>query len=129
MSTHPHFNDQGAVSWCTDFKTALQEAQRTKKKLFIDSGRRACGNCRILVENIIPRPEIKALLNEHFIAYADDCDEMAAEVQELGIEHMKYATTLPFMIITDSDGEWIDGASGATNADKFLILLKSTIEK
>ena len=41
MSTHPHFNDQGAISWFTDFKTALQEAQRTKKRLFIESGRRA----------------------------------------------------------------------------------------
>jgi thioredoxin-related protein len=81
------------------------------------------------VENIIPRPEVKEYLSAHFIAYADDCDEMAAEVQELGIEHMKHATTLPFMIITDSEGEWIDGASGATNADKFLALLKSSIAK
>jgi thioredoxin-related protein len=129
MSKHPHFDDKGGLSWHTDFKSALQEAQKTKKKLFIDSGRRACGNCRVLVENIIPRPEVKALLSEHFILYADDCDEMAPEVQELGIEYMRHATTLPFMIITDSEGEWIDGASGAINADRFLALLQSTIQK
>lgn len=41
MAKHPQFNDQGAVSWHTDFKTALQEAQKTNKLLFIESGRRA----------------------------------------------------------------------------------------
>lgn len=41
MAKHPHFNDQGAIDWFTDFKTALQEARRSNKKLFIESGRRA----------------------------------------------------------------------------------------
>jgi thioredoxin-related protein len=124
MSTHPHFNDKGALTWYTDFKTALQEARKQNKKLFIDSGRRACGNCRVLIETIIPKEEIKSLLNEHFIAYADDCDEMAPEVQELGVEHMRYASTLPFMMFTDAEGEWIAGASGATNPTQFLALIK-----
>lgn len=68
-------------------------------------------------------------MSEHFVAYADDCDEMAPEVQELGVEHMRFATTLPFMIVTDREGEWLNGASGAINADKFLALLQSTVEK
>jgi hypothetical protein len=41
MAKHPHFNDQGAVSWYIDFQAALAEAKRSGKRLFIESGRRA----------------------------------------------------------------------------------------
>lgn len=71
---------------------------------------------------------MKSYLQEHFVSYADDCDDMAPEVQELGVEHLRHATTLPFVLITDQEGEWITGSSGGTTADRFLTLLKSAIE-
>jgi hypothetical protein len=39
MSTHPHFDDHGAVPWFRDYRTALAEAKKTGKRLFIESGR------------------------------------------------------------------------------------------
>ena len=44
MTSHPDFDDQGVVLWHTDFDTALAEAKKTGKGLFIESGRYACGN-------------------------------------------------------------------------------------
>ena len=39
MSTHPHFNDQGAVQWHTHLAEALAAAQATGKHIFIEYGR------------------------------------------------------------------------------------------
>ncbi len=39
MSTHPHFNDRGAVKWHTRLADALAEAQAAGKHIFIEFGR------------------------------------------------------------------------------------------
>jgi len=39
MSTHPHFNDRGAVKWHTRQAEALAEAQTNNKHVFIEFGR------------------------------------------------------------------------------------------
>ena len=36
---HPHFDDRGTLDWHTSFAGALKEAQRDKKRLFIEIGR------------------------------------------------------------------------------------------
>ena len=129
MTNHPDFDDQGVVSWHTDFDTALAEAKKTGKGLFIESGRYACGNCRRLVESVIPRPEVHAYLNEHFVSLADDCDEMAPQVLALGQKHMPAARMLPFIMVTDADGNWLGGSSGAVSAESLLELLRSAVGK
>jgi thioredoxin-related protein len=123
MSTHPHFDDKGAVRWHSDYAAAAAEAKAAGKRLFIESGRQACGNCRILVEQIIPRPEVAAALNRDFVCYADDCDDMAPEVRTLGGTHMPFARSLPFVLLADADGKWLGGGSGATTAEALLKLL------
>jgi Thioredoxin-like len=129
MSAHPHFNDQGAVQWFLSYEEALAEAKRSGKRLFIESGRKACGNCRVLVESVLPRDEVKRLLAEHFVCYADDCDQMAPEVLDLGREHLRHASTLPFVIVTDAEGVWLGGSSGQAIArpDALLALLRAAL--
>jgi len=129
MTSHPDFDDQGVVSWHTDFDTALAEAKKTGKGLFIESGRYACGNCRRLIESVIPRPEVHAFLNEHFVSFADDCDEMAPQVLALGRAHMPAAHMLPFVMLTDADGNWLGGSSGGVSAEGLLELLRSAVVK
>ena len=128
MTNHPDFDDQGVVSWHTDFDTALAEAKRTGKGLFIESGRYACGNCRRLVESVLPRPEVHTYLNEHFVSLADDCDDMAPQVRDLGLRHLASARILPFLLLTDAEGRWLAGGSGANTAESFLKLLRSAVE-
>ena len=36
---HPHFDDRGTLDWHTSFAAALSEAQRDKKRIFIEIGR------------------------------------------------------------------------------------------
>jgi len=129
MTSHPDFDDQGVVPWHTDFNTALAEARKTGKGLFIDCGRYECGNCRCLVESILPRPEVHTYLNEHFVSLADDCDAMAPEVLALGRKYMPSARVLPFVILTDAEGSWLDGRSGGISAEGFLALLRSAVGK
>ncbi|MCA1591353.1 MAG: hypothetical protein LC754_01585 [Acidobacteria bacterium] len=40
-SSHPHFNDRGAVRWHTRFADALAEATREGKHIFVEFGRYA----------------------------------------------------------------------------------------
>jgi hypothetical protein len=44
MSTkrpHPHFDDRGTLDWHTRWKDALDQAQREKKRVFVELGREA----------------------------------------------------------------------------------------
>jgi thioredoxin-related protein len=129
VAEHPDFDDQGAVSWFTDFQAALAEAQRTGKRLFVESGREACGNCRVLVEKVIPQPEVRDYLNEHFVCLADDCDAMAPEVMKLGMAVMPQARTLPFVLFADGSGKPLGGHSGGITAEAFLKLLRGIVEE
>jgi hypothetical protein len=40
-SSHPHFNDRGAVSWHTRLADALAEARGAGKFIFVEYGRYA----------------------------------------------------------------------------------------
>ena len=40
-SSHPHFNDRGAIRWQTRFADAVAEAKSTGKRIFVEFGRQA----------------------------------------------------------------------------------------
>ncbi|MHC4261817.1 MAG: thioredoxin family protein [Planctomycetota bacterium] len=114
-SSHPHFDDRGALEWETDFTSALVHARRQSKLVFIEYGREQCGQCRALVQSVIPRPEISDILREHFVALAIDCDEAPEEVDELAAK-LEDATMLPFVLIVDAQGQFIEGNGGVIEA-------------
>lgn len=120
---HPHFDDRGTLNWHTRFAEALAEARRTKKRVFIEMGREACGNCRTLVQSVVPRPDVAALLQQHFVALASDADETEDEVIELA-QKLEDAYMLPFVIFVDGTGQFLDGQSGAINPISFASTLK-----
>jgi hypothetical protein len=68
-------------------------------------------------------------LNQHFVSLADDCDAMAPEVRALGLKHLATARMLPFLLLTDADGNWLTGASGTMTPESFLQLLQAAVEK
>ena len=41
LRRHPHFDDQGTLSWHTSFEDALAQARKERKLLFIEMGREA----------------------------------------------------------------------------------------
>jgi hypothetical protein len=76
------------------------------------------------VQAVIPRPDVAPLLQEHFIALAADCDDPEPEVEELA-RKVPDAMMLPFVILTDSNGQYVDGRSGAMSPPA----LKSMLER
>jgi hypothetical protein len=38
---HPHFDDRGATTWHLTLATALEEAKKSGKKVFVEFGREA----------------------------------------------------------------------------------------
>lgn len=125
---HPHFDDKGTLSWHTRFKDALAEAKAKDKHLFIEMGREACGQCRTLVQSVVPRPDVAPLLQEHFIALASDADDTEDEVIDLA-SHLEDAMMLPFVILTDKTGKFVAGSSGMVNPLTFASTLKRITQK
>ncbi|HKX46632.1 MAG TPA: thioredoxin family protein, partial [Planctomycetota bacterium] len=113
-STHPHFDDRGAVVWQTRYEDALRAARAEGKRLFVEFGREQCGQCRALVQSVVPRPEIAALLTAHFVCLASDCDDPEPEVEALATA-LEDATMLPFVLFADADGRFLEGSSGAVD--------------
>ena len=64
------------------------------------------------------------MLQQHFVALADDVDAPEAALIDLVTEHMPDAMTLPFVIFTDASGGWLGGMAGGVHPDRF----KDTLE-
>lgn len=126
-SNHPHFDDRGTLDWQATFESAQAIAKREGKTILIEYGREQCAQCRAFVQSTVPRPEIAALLKEHFVALASDCDEAEEEVEELAAK-MEDATMLPFILFVDAEGQFIEGLSGSIEAASLQRMLERLAE-
>lgn len=126
-STHPHFDDGGAVRWHADLTEALREATREQRLVLIEYGREQCTQCKDLVLNVIPREEIKTLLDERFVCVAADCDAGHDDVEEIAAK-LDGAEMLPFVMVTDARGQYLDGLSGRIAPDLLHRLLERLSE-
>jgi len=124
---HPHFDDRGTLDWHTDYAKALAAARAANKIVFIEFGREACGQCRALVQSVVPHPPIAALLREHFVALASDCDEAETEVEQLAAR-LEDAQMLPFVLFADAQGKFLEGSSGPVNPARFEAVLRRLSE-
>jgi hypothetical protein len=127
---HPHFHDGGALDWHLTLKDAMAAAQASGKKIFIEYGREACGNCRDLVEDVIPRNEdVKRALTSGFVACAIDCDAPDPAVRALGAANLAGFRMLPFVIYTDAQGKFLHGTQGGRSARELLADLELVAKK
>lgn len=125
---HPHFDDHGTLDWHTSWKSALAAAQAGNKRLFVEFGREACGQCRSLVQSVVPRPDVAPLLQQHFVALASDCDDAEDEVLALA-DQLPDAQMLPFVLIADAQGRFQGGSSGALGPAALKQMLENAIAK
>ncbi|HTE05725.1 MAG TPA: thioredoxin family protein [Planctomycetota bacterium] len=123
-STHPHFNDRGTLAWHSTFDGALAEAKRDGKLVFIEMGRVQCGNCRSLVESVVPQAGVAKLLAQSFVAVASDIDDPEPAVLDLAMQNMPDAMMLPFVLFTDAEGNFLAGGQGAVNPSTFAKTLE-----
>jgi hypothetical protein len=122
LRPHPHFDDRGTLDWSTRWAEALERARAEGRILFVEFGREQCGNCRTLVQSVLPHPEVAPLLALRCVALASDCDDPEDEVLALA-EHLPDATMLPFALFADADGRFLAGAEGAQTPKSFQALL------
>ena len=124
VSSHPHFDDGGVHAWETEFEAAIARAREERKLVFIEMGREQCSQCRALVQNVLTRPEIQGLVRDRYVVLASDCDEPEDEVFDLA-HKLEDAMMLPFVLIVDAQGQFIEGSSGAQDP----ATLKRTLER
>lgn len=111
----PHDYPQAASSsdeqgWLADWNTALAEAKRLKKPLFVDFTGYTCTNCRRMETGMFPRPGIAAELQDYVRVrlYTDgrkDAAEAERSRRNQQLQQERYQTTaLPFYAIVAPDG-------------------------
>ena len=103
-----------------DLKAALEKAKAQGKPLFIQLGRETCGFCQNL------KSYIKAgSVNIDNYVYVDlDCDnqQVLKEFQEL---FTVSGTTLPLVVIADSNGKQLAARSGYGKPEDYRAMIES----
>ena len=107
-----------------DLEHALKEAKKQGKLLFIKYGRETCGNCKAL-KKLIQNRSVKIYLNT-FIFADIDCDN---ETQNnIFFEHFPaIGGTLPFVVITNSEGKMLVSHKGSGTAKDFNDLIRNSL--
>lgn len=110
----------------TTIEDALKQAKEGKKFLFIQYGREACGNCRHLRDLIGAG---KVVLSKNKYVYADvNCDDRATSAafrEKFKVD----GATLPFVVVTDSEGRQLASRSGFGDAKVYAALLAEAARK
>jgi len=64
---------KGGVSFFTgSWAQLIEEAQRTKRPIFVDVYAEWCGPCKMLERQTFPNPELGAYTQKHYLAYRLD---------------------------------------------------------
>jgi len=66
---------------------------------------------------------VAPLLQQHYVVLAADVDLPEAEVHRL-VFKLKNASMLPFVILADANGQFLDGLSGASDPARIRALLE-----
>jgi hypothetical protein len=116
---HPHFNDQGTLTWYTSMREAVAAARAEDKVILVEYGRLRCTQCRVLCCKVLPHPDVRARLSSVAVGLACDCDEPEPAVDQLLRRNLPRANALPFVGFLRSDGRWITGFAGCRTVEQF----------
>jgi hypothetical protein len=114
---HPYFDDKGTLDWKESLDDAQREARALSKVILIEYGRKACGNCRVLVAKLLPQPQVATRFASTCVGLAAECDPPKADprVEALFARHLPNANMLPFVALVTPDLGWITGWAGGTD--------------
>ncbi len=65
-------------------------------------------------------------MQERFVALASDVDEPEPEVHRL-MSELKNATMLPFVVLADAEGNFLDGSAGAVQPERLKTMLEGVL--
>jgi len=127
-SSHPYFNDQGALAWYSTLEEAKRAALASNKIVFVEYGRKTCVDSQRMCEEIITKDPIRARLSAIAVGLAADCDKPDAELEKLFRAHLAGATATPFVGFVTPDLKWVGGWSGMRWETEFQTTLEE-VEK
>src|SRR5262245_11983414 len=113
LGRHPYFDDGGTLSWTTRVEDAQSAARSSNRLIFIEYGRKACGNCRTLVTLILPAESVRARISRLAVGLAAECDEPDPRIEALFEKNLQCAVMLPFVAVVTPDLQWVTGWSGS----------------
>ena len=127
MVPPPPTEDELAIKegwYVDDYESALEEAKKQNKPLFIDFTGIYCANCRVMERRIFPLENIKNHFDKMILArlYVDKKDSLSSIYAQMQFERYKTATQ-PYYVVLDPSNETtlVDTGGYIPNGfDKFL---------
>lgn len=128
------------VQWGMSYEQAFEQAKATGRPVLVDFTGVNCANCRQMEREVMPRSEIRSLLDKFVTVaqYTDIVDigsitpdqrlEMAAENQLRQYEMVRDVTT-PLYVVLTPDGRVIASQGGYIRPDKYAKFLESALDQ
>jgi thiol:disulfide interchange protein DsbD len=128
------------VSWGMSLDQALAQAKAEKKPILIDFTGVNCSNCRSMEENVMPQPDVVALLNKFvtiqlYTDFAQIDSITATQREELGdknkerLYNMTRDYTNPFYVVLNPQGQVLEKLPGFNEPPVFIGFLKRGLAK
>ncbi len=117
--------DSKKEEWITDYQTALWEAQRTNKAVFIDFTGFTCTNCRWMEANMFPQSDVRTLMDKMVKVqlFTDRRTEPYLSNKKFQLE--KFGTIeLPFYVLVKPDGTVITTKAFTRDSKEFIEFLR-----
>lgn len=115
------------LSWNTNLETALEQARREQKPLFVDFTGYTCTNCRWMEANIFPLPSVHTELTKYvrLQLFTDGSGKQYEDNQKY--QKDKFGTiALPLYVILDPRGNKLATFPGMTRkSEEFLRFLRT----
>jgi len=114
-----------AINWLEDYDAAVKLAKAENKPLFLNFTGVMCTNCRVMEDEVFPRPEVADEL-KNFVAvelFTDKDDAQSRRYQEFQLKQFRQ-TTLPLYVVVTPDGKSLGEASFNPNVRQFAEFLQ-----
>jgi thiol:disulfide interchange protein len=128
------------VQWGMSFDQARELAAAEKKPILIDFTGVNCANCRLMEGNVLPRPQVVALLKKFVTVQlytdyvpigsltADQREELAGENQVRLLKLAKEASN-PIYVVLSPEGDVLARLAGYNEVPVFVDFLSKALEK
>ncbi|MDR6489431.1 peroxiredoxin [Chryseobacterium vietnamense] len=107
-----------------DLEAAKKIAAKENKLIFIDLFTTWCGPCKLMAKNTFTDPRVGEMFNKNFVNLAID-----AEKEGLGLAKEFKVVNYPSFLFLDSNGKLVQYDFGYYNAEQFLSVGASVLEK